>query len=40
MENRALFEKIDQNKAAIEAYRPLTPDEVKEQDDYFRIVLT
>lgn len=40
MENRALFDKIDQYAQAIAKRRPLTPDEVKELDAYFRIGLT
>ena len=40
MENKALFDKIDQYKKVIGARRPLTSDEVKELDAYFRIGVT
>ena len=40
MENSALLEKIDRNKAAIATSRVLTADEMKALNDYFRIELT
>lgn len=40
MESRALLDRIDQYAQAIAKRRPLTPDEVKELDAYFRIGLT
>ena len=40
MENKALFDKIDQYKKIIGERRPLTADEVKELDAYFRIGVT
>lgn len=40
MESKALFDKIDQYKKIIEERRPLTTDEVKELDAYFRIGVT
>jgi Fic family protein len=40
MEPVALLKRIDEYKAAIDNRRPLTKEEVKELDDYFRIGLT
>lgn len=40
MKNAALFEKIDRYAEIIRNRRPLTPDEVKELDAYFRIDVT
>ena len=40
MENKALFDKIDQDRKVIGERRPLTADEVKELDAYFRIGVT
>lgn len=40
MKNKALFDKIDQYKKSIEERRPLTADELKELDAYFRIGVT
>jgi Fic family protein/predicted XRE-type DNA-binding protein len=40
MEPVALLKRIDEYKAAIDSRRPLTTEEVKELDDYFRIGLT
>lgn len=40
MAKDTLFHKIDRYAAAIRDYRPLSPEEVKELDDYYRIGLT
>lgn len=40
MEPTALLKKIDEYKAVIDSRRPLTKEEVKELDNYFRIGLT
>ena len=40
MPYQSLLEKIDQYASVIRAYRPLSPDEVKELDAYFRIGMT
>lgn len=40
MEHKALFEKIDQYAKMIREYRPLTANEVRELDAYFRIGVT
>ena len=40
MENKSLFEKIDPYKRIIGERRPLTADELKELDAYFRIGIT
>ncbi|MDR2610499.1 MAG: helix-turn-helix domain-containing protein, partial [Clostridiales Family XIII bacterium] len=40
MEPVALLKRIDEYKAAIDNRRPLTSEEIKELDDYFRIGLT
>lgn len=40
MDNKALFEKIDLYATAIRSYRPLSADEIKELDAYFRIGVT
>ena len=40
MTNQELFKKIDENLAAIQARRPLTENEVKELDAYYRIGMT
>jgi transcriptional regulator with XRE-family HTH domain/fido (protein-threonine AMPylation protein) len=40
MEPAALLKQIDGYKAAIDSRRPLTQEEIKELDDYFRIGLT
>ena len=40
MTNQELFKKIDENLAAIRARRPLTENEVKELDAYYRIGMT
>ena len=40
MKKEALFEKIDRYAEMIRERRPLTPDEVKELDAYFRVGMT
>ncbi|MDR1320690.1 MAG: Fic family protein [Gracilibacteraceae bacterium] len=40
MELTALLKRIDEYKTAIDVRRPLTKEEVKELDDYFRVGLT
>lgn len=40
MDNKALFDKIEQYKKVIQEHRPLSHDEVKELDAYFRIGTT
>ena len=40
MAKDALFHKIDRYATAIRDYRPLSPEEVRELDDYYRIGLT
>ncbi|MDP4120305.1 MAG: Fic family protein [Bacillota bacterium] len=40
MEKEALFKKIDRNADAIRSYRPLSEDEIKELDAYFKIGVT
>lgn len=40
MDTRSLLKKIDQYRKAITEYRPLTPEEVKQLDRYFRIGAT
>ena len=40
MGNKALFEKIDRYAAAIRSFRPLSEDEIKQLDAYFKIGIT
>ena len=40
MDNKTLFDRIDQYARAIQEYRPLSQDEIKELDAYFRIGTT